>query len=487
MSSNLPTTTLDCRGLQCPAPILKTAQAAKALAKSGGMLKVIADDDAFPLDIKSWCRSSKFTLLEMGQSADGAHMALIRFAAPDATQRANKGAAKAPAIEAAETVEAPRERIDCLGQSCPEPILTLAKAARRFAPGTEVEVVADDPAFPLDVASWCRSAGAELVDMKDDEAPYRVLLRMGTGKPRKRSLRPPKVEPPQGIEPPQVIEVPEDAVTLRPPARREERPLRVDLSSYAPSERMTALMHAIRTGGVPSQVLVVAPDTQFNQELLQWCAREGHTPRSLNGNGPVEALLELAPGARFDGPMVTTPTAEWVPAGQPMALAPTAENNRCSLLVLHNDHESLLAAMLIATGAAASGMEVSVFFTFWGLNLLRGDRPNLEEKKEKTSFVQRMFKWMMPRGTQKQKLGQMNFGGAGKGMLDKIMKDQKLMLLPDLVDSAQDQGVRFIACTMSMSVMGITKRDLHPYETLEYGGVAAFIAEARSASMQLVF
>jgi peroxiredoxin family protein len=155
--------------------------------------------------------------------------------------------------------------------------------------------------------------------------------------------------------------------------------------------------------------------------------------------------------------------------------------------VLHNDLEALLAAMLVANGAAAQGQRVVVFFTFWGLNLLRGDRPNQAAPKEKVSFIQRMFKWMMPKGPKRQKLGQMNFGGAGPMMLGGLMREKKIMELPTLIKQAEEQGVKFVACTMSMSVMGITKRDLEPRKNLAYGGVAYFVDAAKGAKMSLVF
>ena len=81
----------------------------------------------------------------------------------------------------------------------------------------------------------------------------------------------------------------------------------------------------------------------------------------------------------------------------------------------------------------------------------------------------------------------MHFGGAGKATLGHIMRSQKLMELPALLQTAEEQGVRLIACTMSMEVMGITKRDLAPRKNLEYGGVAAFVEAAHGAGMSLVF
>lgn len=116
------------------------------------------------------------------------------------------------------------------------------------------------------------------------------------------------------------------------------------------------------------------------------------------------------------------------------------ETERCTLLVLHNDHEALLAALLVANGAAAQGMDTTVFFTFWGLNLLRGPGPNSAEPEPKIGLMQRLMKWMMPKGPKRQPLGKMHFGGLGKGMLSAIMRSQEIMSLPELLDSAQQLG-----------------------------------------------
>ncbi len=214
--------------------------------------------------------------------------------------------------------------------------------------------------------------------------------------------------------------------------------------------------------------MIVGDSPALSQVVMTWCADTGNSFLKFDASGPVTAEVEIL-------------------TAQTQALAVPEKDNRCTLLVLHNDHEALLAALLVAVGAASQGKDVTIFFTFWGLNLLRGDQPNRAEAKQKISLMQRMMKWMMPKGPKKQKLGQMNFGGAGKAMLGHIMRSQNLMELPALLGTAEEQGIRFIACTMSMEVMGITKRDLAPRPNLEYGGVAAFVEAAHGSGMSLVF
>lgn len=457
MSSSPPSTVIDCRGMQCPAPIITTAKAAKELAPSGGVLQVIADDEAFPLDIRSWCRSTKATLLQFDQRADG-YYATIKVSA-----RAGAAVAAMPAVKV----------IDCVGQLCPQPIVTIAKAAKQLAPDSEIEVVADDLAFPLDLRSWCRSSGSTLLSFDDSRVPYRARLRVA-GTPAKSTSAPAAAAAPQRamVAPPNSAKASNSINT--------GTSIRVDLSWFAPQERHLELVRALRDAPNADDVTVVMPDTSFNATLLQWCANESHALRSLNGTGPVIAELTLNRAA-----LGTSVAME--PVAPSAAMTLTRGDNRCSLMVLHNDHEALLAALLVATGAASAGMDTSIFFTFWGLNLLRGDKPNEAAPGKKIGWMQHMFKFLMPKGVKRQKLGQMHFGGAGRGMLDSIMRSQNIMMLPELVATADEQGVRFVACTMSMSVMGIAERDLHPYTNLELGGVAAFVELARGASINMVF
>ena len=150
-----------------------------------------------------------------------------------------------------------------------------------------------------------------------------------------------------------------------------------------------------------------------------------------------------------------------------------------TLIVFSGDLDRAMAAFIIANGAAAMGDEVTMFFTFWGLNILR------KAKKVKTQkdFLQRMFTWMMPRGPSRLGLSKMNFGGLGAMMMKKVMKQQHVMTLEELIASAQEQGVKMIACTMSMDVMGIKKEEL--LDGVDFAGVASYLGEADEANVNL--
>jgi peroxiredoxin family protein len=150
-----------------------------------------------------------------------------------------------------------------------------------------------------------------------------------------------------------------------------------------------------------------------------------------------------------------------------------------TIIVFSGDLDKAMAAFIIANGAAAMGDEVTMFFTFWGLNILR--RPGKAPAKK--SLLQAMFGAMMPRGAGRLGLSKMNFGGMGAGMMKTVMKSKKVATLPELMASAREQGVKLVACTMSMDVMGFSEAEL--IDGLEFAGVASYLGEADEANVNL--
>lgn len=150
-----------------------------------------------------------------------------------------------------------------------------------------------------------------------------------------------------------------------------------------------------------------------------------------------------------------------------------------TVIVFSGDLDKVMAAFIIANGAAAMGDEVTMFFTFWGLNTLR----RAEKVKAKKSFLQAMFGWMMPRGAERLGISKMNFGGMGASMMKMVMRQQNVTSLPELIQTAKEQGIKMIACTMSMDVMGIREEEL--MDGLEYAGVATYLGEADEANVNL--
>ncbi|MCL6634726.1 MAG: DsrE/DsrF/DrsH-like family protein [Peptococcaceae bacterium] len=150
-----------------------------------------------------------------------------------------------------------------------------------------------------------------------------------------------------------------------------------------------------------------------------------------------------------------------------------------TIIVFSGDLDKVMAAFIIANGAAAMGDDVTMFFTFWGLNALR--KP--EKVRARKSFLQALFGWMMPRGAGRLGISKMNFGGMGAAMMKMVMKQKNVTPLPELIQTAREQGIKLVACTMSMDVMGFSKEEL--IDGLEFAGVATYLGEADEANVNL--
>jgi peroxiredoxin family protein len=148
-------------------------------------------------------------------------------------------------------------------------------------------------------------------------------------------------------------------------------------------------------------------------------------------------------------------------AEEPAAAEPAQSG--LSMVVFSGDLDKVLAAMIIANGAAAMDLPVSIFFTFWGLNVLRREGPvHVASKK---TMVEGMFGRMMPRGPEHLQISEMKMAGLGTRMIKREMAKKHVLGLAELIRSAQEQGVRFIACTMSMDLMGTRRRSSSPGST----------------------
>lgn len=163
------------------------------------------------------------------------------------------------------------------------------------------------------------------------------------------------------------------------------------------------------------------------------------------------------------------------------ALKKGGTENSASLIVFSGDLDKALAAFIIATGAAAMGLEVTMFFTFWGTPLLRAKNKKAGPK----DFMSKMFGFMMPKGAGKAKLSQMHMAGMGTAMLKGVMKKKKVSTLPEFIDLAAELGVNIIICELSMDIMGFSRDEMIDYPELTYGGVAAFVAKAAKSKIQL--
>jgi peroxiredoxin family protein len=154
-------------------------------------------------------------------------------------------------------------------------------------------------------------------------------------------------------------------------------------------------------------------------------------------------------------------------------------DDKKTIVVFSGDLDKAMAAMIIARGAAAMGNEVTLFFTFWGLNLLRRPEPVAVKK----NLLEAMFGWMMPRGPRRAKLSQLHMAGLGTAMMQHVMQTKNVPTLEEMIAEAQALGVRFVACTMSMDVMGIHAEEL--IDDVELGGVASYLGDADEANVNL--
>jgi peroxiredoxin family protein len=161
-------------------------------------------------------------------------------------------------------------------------------------------------------------------------------------------------------------------------------------------------------------------------------------------------------------------------APQPALIqASGGQEDKLSLIVFSGSLDRLIAAFVLATGAAAMGMKVSMFFTFWGTAALRRDASHLQK-----SLLERMFGWMLPKGSRKLPLSQMNLGGGGPLMIRYLMKKKGVASVEEMMELAGELGVSINVCTMSMDLLGMKEQEMLAFPGLSYCGVAKFLETA---------
>lgn len=213
----------------------------------------------------------------------------------------------------------------------------------------------------------------------------------------------------------------------------------------------------INTG---DRLQITATDQGFGKDVGAWCNMTGAQLVSVeNKSGVIHATIEK---------------------GEPKSSCKVmngADNK--TLIVFSDDLDKALASFVIANGAASTGKKVTMFFTFWGLNVIKKRQKPAVSK----DIFGKMFGWMLPAHSGKLKLSKMNMGGAGSRMMRMIMKNKHIDSLESLIAQAADNGVEMIACTMSMDVMGVKKEELMDNVTL--GGVASYLERAEEANINL--
>lgn len=213
----------------------------------------------------------------------------------------------------------------------------------------------------------------------------------------------------------------------------------------------------INTG---DRLLITATDQGFGKDVGAWCNMTGAQLVSVeNKSGIIHATIEKAE-SKSSCKMVN------------------GSDNK-TLIVFSDNLDKALASFVIANGAASTGKKVTMFFTFWGLNVIKKRQKPAVSK----DLFGKMFGWMLPSHSGKLKLSKMNMGGTGSWMMRLIMKKKHIDSLESLIAQAAENGVEMIACTMSMDVMGVKEEELMDNVTL--GGVATYLERAEDANVNL--
>ncbi|ERI89527.1 putative CoA-disulfide reductase [Clostridiales bacterium oral taxon 876 str. F0540] len=212
------------------------------------------------------------------------------------------------------------------------------------------------------------------------------------------------------------------------------------------------------------QILKVsASDPGFYEDIKAWCKRTNNELVDISKNGGnITAFIKKNSSKAVNKNMS----------------AFSAKDNK-TMVVFSGDLDKAIASFIIANGAASMGKKVTMFFTFWGLNILRKHEKVTVQK----GFMDKMFGMMMPRGSKKLKLSNMNMMGMGGKMIRKVMKDKNVSSLEELIQSAIDSGIEIVACQMSMDVMGLKKEEL--IDGVKIGGVGYYLGEAEDSNVNL--
>ena len=167
--------------------------------------------------------------------------------------------------------------------------------------------------------------------------------------------------------------------------------------------------------------------------------------------------------------------------GQVELLSKEGPENKLSMIVFSGDMDKVLASLIIATGAVAMGMDVVMFFTFWGTPILRDKKKKVGGK----DLMGKMFGAMLPKGACEVKLSKMNIGGMGTAMMKSLMKKKNVASLEEMLELDAELGVRIFVCEMSMDLMGFKREEMIDYPNLNFCGVAKFLEEAKNSKIQL--
>lgn len=258
---------------------------------------------------------------------------------------------------------------------------------------------------------------------------------------------------------PKMTETEKPVATVAPHSSTRQT-IRIDacgLQCPGPVMQLKKHYAEIKTG---DRLLITATDQGFGKDVAAWCNMTGAQLVGVeNKSGVIHATIEK---------------------GEPKSACKMVNGgDNKTLIVFSDDLDKALASFVIANGAASTGKKVTMFFTFWGLNVIKKRQKPAVSK----DIFGKMFGWMLPAHSGKLKLSKMNMGGAGSWMMRLIMKKKHIDSLESLIAQAAENGVEMIACTMSMDVMGVKQEEL--MENVTLGGVATYLERAEDANVNL--
>ncbi|WP_308534208.1 DsrE/DsrF/DrsH-like family protein [uncultured Peptoniphilus sp.] len=213
---------------------------------------------------------------------------------------------------------------------------------------------------------------------------------------------------------------------------------------------------------------VTATDLGFIRDIESWCKNTGNSLLEKEGAGE-KYKAKILKGNKIIDEEITLPKRD-------IKLPSKKEK---TMIIFDGDLDKDIASFIIATGAQTMGNKVHMFFTLWGLSILRKDRT----ENIKKDFMSKMFSMMLPKGSKKLKLSKMNFLGMGPKMIRNIMKKKGVKSLEDLIKKAIDMGVEITDCQMSMDIMGLKIEEL--IDGVKVGGVATMLEDNDNSNMNL--
>lgn len=213
---------------------------------------------------------------------------------------------------------------------------------------------------------------------------------------------------------------------------------------------------------------VKASDVAFSKDIKAWCETTGNSLLKAEFNKDKKAYVAYI--QKGENP---------INAKASCSLTNQDGKDGATMVVFSGDLDKAIASFIIATGAASMGKEVTMFFTFWGLNVLK----RKEKVKVQKDTMEKMFDMMLPSNTNKLPLSKMNMGGMGPKMINEIMKKHNVDDIDTLINNAINMGVKLVACSMSMDLMGIKKEEL--IDGVDLGGVAAYLGAAEDSGLNL--